>query len=336
MLPVMRLPTSPIVFAALLCASALPAQGVAIPYFESFESPTWPGAEWTRTYSNAAFGRILALAPSTVSPDGGLAASFDVTTSSNVSTNELTLAVDLAATPGAMLEYWAKETADETDVEDGLFINDGVALTWVKVVDHATLTSTWVGITVNLASVATANGLSVTSNFKIRFSQRDNFPTPTDGVQIDGIRITEPLTGQPNSAAAALDVNASAAGAGVNGPFFATASPGGLLVFTVQGAPNVPYILAAGPLLMNNAVIPGVGSLDVGQLGGANLSDVVIVLDGTQPGFLNSLAHTDAAGGSVLTFSMPPAPAGPWLAFQAALVDGPTITLSAATLVTVP
>jgi hypothetical protein len=327
--------------ATLACASALLAQGVPIPYYESFESPSWPGPEWTITLGNPAFGRVQAVAPIPVSPDGGLAANFDVSASPNESTNELTITIDLAAAPAAILKYWAKETADESHFEDGLFLNDGVNPAWVKAIDHAILASGWAEITVNLAAVAGANGLAITPAFKIRFSQRDNFPTPSDGLQVDGIRILEPPNGQPNSATAFLDVNdgintsGQPATPGVPGPFFADAVPGGPVTFKIQGVPNQPYALAAGPLNANNAIFPAFGSLDLGLLGPASLVDVQIVLDGAAPGFLNSLAKTDPTGSSVLTFSLPSLPPGPWLAFQAAVFNGPALTLTAATRISV-
>ena len=317
------------------------AQGVAIPYSESFESLTWPGPEWTLAMSDPA-GRIQAVVPSPISPNGGRAASFDVSTGGPFSTNTLTIAVDLAASPTAVLQYWAKETNDEANPEDGLFLNDGVGPAWVKVVDHATLTASWVQITVNLAAQAGANGLAVTSGFLVRFSQRDNNPVPSDGLQIDGVRFLLPPDGQANSAAGSLDVNGglNALGqpstAGNAGPFFAQATPGGPIVFTVAGPPGVPWILAAGPLHTHNALFPGIGSLDVGLLGAGDLSDVAIVLDGTAPGFLNSLADVGPSGSSVLTFTLPALPPGPWLAFQAAVLNLPSITLTAATQVTVP
>ena len=327
---------------ASICALAVRGQGVAIPYSESFESPSWPGPEWTIVLSDPGFGRIQALPQSPPSPDGGLAATFDVSASGFFSTNTLTIAVDLAAAPSALLLYWAKETGDETHPEDGLFLNDGVSAAWPKVVDHATLTSNWTEITVGLAALAAQNGLAVTSDFRIRFSQRDNGPVPIDGLQIDGVRIVVPPDGQSNSAAASLDVNGGVnvlgqgAAAGIAGPFFASCAPGSPLVFSLQGPPNVPYLIAAGALNPHNVVFPGVGSLDLGLLGIANLSDVVIVLDGTAGGFLNSLARTGPSGASVLTFTMPALPSGPWITFQAALVNAPSITLSAAFQVSVP
>jgi hypothetical protein len=339
-----RLPSFRPLAAVLLTsifALAARGQGVAIPYSESFEGPSWPGPEWTIVLGDPGFGRILALPQSPPSPDGGLAATFDVSATGVFSTNTLTIAVDLSAAPSALLLYWAKETGDEPHPEDGLFLNDGIAGAWPKVVDHATLGSGWTEITVSLAALGTQNGLAVTSDFRIRFSQRDNSPVPIDGLQIDGVRIVVPPDGQSNSAAASLNVNGGTnalgqgAAAGLAGPFFASCASGSSLVFSVQGPPSVPYLIVAGALNPHNVVFPGVGSLDLGLLGIADLSDVTIVLDGTAPGFLNSLAWTGPSGTSALTFTMPAAPVGPWITFQAAIVNAPSITLTAAFQVSV-
>ena len=251
--------------------------------------------------------------------------------------------MDLAAAPSALLLYWAKETGDETHPEDGLFLNDGVARGLAEGRrprdPHARAGPRSRS---SLAALAAQNGLAVTSDFRIRFSQRDNFPVPIDGLQIDGVRILVPPDGQSNSAAASLDVNGGlnalgqGAAAGLAGPFFASCAPGWPLVFTVQGPPNVPYLLAAGPLNPHNVVFPGVGSLDLGLLGIADLSDVAIVLDGTAPGFLNSLAWTGPSGASVLTFSCPPLPVRTVDHVPGGVVNVPSITLTAATQVTVP
>src|SRR4029078_13289099 len=45
----------PFIVCVSFCSLLAPGQGVAVPYVESFESPTWPGPEWTITISNPAF-----------------------------------------------------------------------------------------------------------------------------------------------------------------------------------------------------------------------------------------------------------------------------------------
>jgi hypothetical protein len=317
-------------------ASLCLAQGVTVPYVESFESPTWPGTEWALAFSDPV-GRIQALTPSPASPVGGLAAHFDTNTNSVFSTNSLTLAVDLTGAPAVSLLYWAKETSDETHPEDGLFLAASAAGPFVKVVDHATLTSSWQSILVDLNSVAAANGLALGAGFQIRFQQRDNFPSNSDGLQIDGVSLAFTPTGQANATDAAMTLNGgrndlgAPANAGTPGPFFASAAPGAPFNLAVSGPANRPYALLMGPLGPDNVVLP-FGSLDLGLGGASNLFDVVILLDGNQPGFLNQLANTGPTGASTFSTTTPALPPGVWTAFQALVfVDPVTIKFTAAT-----
>jgi hypothetical protein len=321
--------------AAVATAAICLGQGVSVPFVDQLDAPGFPGAGWTITTTDPV-GRIQLVAPSVLSPAGGLAAQFDVSTSNIFSTNALTLGVDLSGGGTFVLKYWAREVADETHVEDGLFLAATPAGPFVKVVDHATLTATWIEISVDLTAAAAANGLALGSNFQVRFQQRDNFPAPSDGLQIDSVRIESVVTGQANAADAGFDVNnglngfGQAAGPGVAGPFFASGAPGAALVFEFTGPPNRPYALLAGPLNIGNLSVPPFGSLDIGLLG-ANLSDVVIILDGTQPGYFNALANTGPAGVSTLQLAVPSLPPGVWTAFQALVfVDAVTAKLTAA------
>lgn len=90
---------------------------------------------------------------------------------------------------------------------------------------------------------------------------------------------------------------------------------GQALVFVVGGNPGLPYILLRGPLAVGTLSFGG-EQLDLGPL-----PQVQVLLDGTQPGFLNSLANT-GAGSTALAFVLPPNQAtGSLQAFQAAVVD---------------
>ena len=135
-----------------------------------------------------------------------------------------------------------------------------------------------------------------------------------------------PDTGQANSAAASLFVNAGTnlngegAFPGIPGPFFTSGSIGGPLTFMFSGPPSSGVILAMGALNRNNVVFPGVGSLDIGLLG-LNLSDVMVLLDGVSgSSFLDQLANTGPLGSATLGFTIPPFPLGIAGTFQAAVV----------------
>ena len=192
-----------------------------------------------------------------------------------------------------------------------------------------------------LAALAAQNGLAVTSNFRIRFSQRDNSPVPIDGLQIDGVRIVVPPDGQSNSGAApSTSTAAQRARTGRRGRV-----RGALLRLVRSG-------LAAGVLR------PGASERPLPHRGRISQPAQRLVpggrFAGRRPprhreferrrdrarrngaGLLNSLAWTGPSGASVLTFTMPALPSGPWITFQAAMVNAPSITLTAAFQVSVP
>ncbi len=325
--------------AALMVAATAVAclgQGVAVPFVDQLDAPGFPAAGWTITTTDPV-GRIMLVAPSVLSPAGGLAAQFDVTTNNIFSTNALTLSIDLSGSATYILKYWARETSDEAHIEDGLFLASAPAGSFVKVVDHQTLTGTWVEIVVDLNAAAASNGLTLGSDFQIRFQQRDNFMAPTDGLQIDSVRVDTVASGQANASNAALDVNNGlntlglGAGPGIGGPFFASAAVGAPLIFEITGPPNRPYALLVGPLNVGNLPAPPFGTLDLGLLGPGSIADVAIVLDGTQPGFFNALANTGPNGISVLQLATPALPPGVWTSFHAfVFVDAVTAKLTAA------
>ncbi len=147
-----------------------------------------------------------------------------------------------------------------------------------------------------------------------------------------------PDVGQANAADAALsmggavNLNSQPAFNGVNGPFFATLAPGSTLALTWSGQPSRPLAIAFGPLNRNNAIFPGVGSLDIGLNGAGNLSDVSIVLDGLNPvTFMDAFANTGPLGSRTVSFTVPAFTPGVVGTFQAAvLTAGLTFKLTAA------
>lgn len=128
---------------------------------------------------------------------------------------------------------------------------------------------------------------------------------------VDNLVVTGPCptTGQPNSPAASLLVN----GLGnnpCNAPFAQTLTQPGTLTLSWSGPAFSPFALFAStpaPLSFNAGCI---GYVDVG-LGGLTL-----VLDGAQPGLLNSLCHLNGSGTATLSFSTSNLPAGLFAAIQ--------------------
>ena len=298
----------------------------SLPYTQDFNAGLPTTGDWSFTSENS-FGRIRAFTDGDFSPlSGGDAMVMDSTTSSNYVTNDAVLFVDASAATALVLKFYHKETADEDDPEDGVFIADGT--TEFKVHSFTGNVPNWTEITVDLAAAATTGGVNLTSTFQIIFRQRDNFPTPTDGHFIDDIRVIAPGpadVGQPNTATASLNFPGSLDRDGLdptlgqNGPFFINKSAGDLLEMEVQGSPGKVFAIIVGTLNRNNFVHANIGSLDVG-FGGAtqDFSDLQAWIDGNRSNVgLDSLGITRADGSQYFGFTMPAGiPTGVFFTFQ--------------------
>ena len=174
-----------------------------LPYSQNFNGGLPPAGSGGWAYaSDNAFGRIQTGQSGVVSPgSGGDALTMDSNTDGNFVTNSATLVVDLASSNGGTLTYWIKETADEDHPEDGLWFSDGGPDVLIQA--HTGVFTTWTQYTIDLNQAAAANGLSLTSNFRITWRQRDNFEIPTDGHLVDDIDL------QPNSPTFSLAVSST-------------------------------------------------------------------------------------------------------------------------------
>lgn len=292
---------------------------VTAPYTEDFTNAL--GSEWL--LSSETGGRIQITTPTDgggSSPDSGGNAMIMDSIGGNFATNTAQLFVDFLSSPSMLLTYNFRETGDEDDPEDGVFLSDGS--TTVQVVSHNGASGAWAKFTVDIGAEITANGLNPAGGIEIIFSQRDNFDVPTDGGLFDDISLLIPDTGQPNGPLASLDINRGTnvfgltAAHGVAGPFFAD---GDTLEIEFGGQPLQPFLLLTGPLNRNNVVIPATGSIDIGS--DPTLSDVGILLNGLEPGFFNSFAFLDATGFSALSFGLPGIAPGTVLAFQGIVLN---------------
>jgi PKD repeat protein len=179
-----------------------PVTPAALPYSQDFSGGLPGGGEWGFSSDDPA-GSITTGSTGTASPISGspslmMASSID---GGPYVTNDAVLHVDLSGTSAASLSYWFKETNDEDHPEDGVFLSDGT--TEVLAVSHNGASQNWTQYNVDIAAVAAAGGLSLTSDFRIIFRQNDNYTVPTDGAIIDDISVTgsgtPALTGTPSS-----------------------------------------------------------------------------------------------------------------------------------------
>lgn len=159
------------------------------------------GAQWTSS-SSAAGGRIqITGAQGTAA--GSFAMLMDTTTSGTNIRNQADWTVNLSGLTAATLQFSHSSYGDETHTMPVSFAGtsntDGVAISangtnWFRVWSPtATQTAAqWFTQTIDLAAAASAAGISLGANFKIRFQQYDNNPIPSDGRGYDSIAVLVP------------------------------------------------------------------------------------------------------------------------------------------------
>src|SRR5262249_6342233 len=108
--------------------------------------------------------------------------------------------INLAGLQQASLSFSHIQFSDEADSLPTDFTGhangDGVAISddgnrWHTVL-NAPLDSSWTTATFDLVAAAAAAGMTLSSNFQIKFQQYDNFDYPTDGRAYDNIQISLP------------------------------------------------------------------------------------------------------------------------------------------------
>ena len=167
-----------------------PAVYATLPYSTGFESGSLD-QHWNTQSSNG-FGRIQVS-----SANGPQAGSFHLTmdsnTNSNFVQNESWLHLDLSGETQVELSFQWKEFGDETHTQDGVFFSDNGGASFVKVQDlngQSFTNNTWQSFTLDLDQLASANGLSLSGTFVVKFQQYDNFGITTDGHAYDEISVT--------------------------------------------------------------------------------------------------------------------------------------------------
>lgn len=116
-------------------------------------------------------------------------------TSGSLTTNFLDLHLDLSSYEQVELSFQLKDTDDETHTEDGLFFSDDGGNNFKKV--YGFNVGRWVDVygklpPIDIDHLASENGLSLSSNFVIRFQQHDDGEFGTDGIYLDDVLVTSP------------------------------------------------------------------------------------------------------------------------------------------------
>ncbi|RKZ78596.1 MAG: hypothetical protein DRR19_26175 [Candidatus Parabeggiatoa sp. nov. 1] len=113
-------------------------------------------------------------------------------------TNALDLHLDLSSYEQVDLSFWFKDQADDTQEQDGIWFSDDGGASFHKV--YSFEVSNWSDVwgqlpPIDVAQLATENGLKLTNQFVIRFQQygSGNFSEGyTDGIFLDDISVTSP------------------------------------------------------------------------------------------------------------------------------------------------
>lgn len=163
---------------------------------DNFESGGLDG-DWV-TSSTDSGGRIVVT--NSFAANGSTNSLFmDQTNTATYNLNEAVYTVDLSGATSPTLSFYHAEWGDETDTLPNSFSGssngDGVAISADGTNWHTVLTGTdsangvWNFVAVDLAAEAASAGISLGSNFKIKFQQYDNYPYDSDGRAYDEINI---------------------------------------------------------------------------------------------------------------------------------------------------
>ena len=170
---------------------------------EDFEAGSLDG-QWT-TSSSDPQGRIQVTGAYGTAA-GGFALWMDRTPSGSSTLNEAIWTVDLSGITNATLSFSHAEFSDEeTSLPtnftgsvngDGVSISDD-GVNWHTVLNATSLPSgTWQPVSIDLADEAASAGMTLGTNFQIKFQQYDNFPLTTDGRGYDEIVISVPAAAE--------------------------------------------------------------------------------------------------------------------------------------------
>ncbi len=104
------------------------------------------------------------------------------------STNSMDLLMYLEDYTDVSLKFRHRESGDEPHAGDGIFIsNDNTTFTQIYALDTAS--TAWQNVTLDIDALASANSITLSNPFVIRFQQVDNYGWPTDGREFDDIKV---------------------------------------------------------------------------------------------------------------------------------------------------
>lgn len=172
-------------YAAVNAARELNCTYSTLPYSTGFESGL--DENWTM-YESHKYGRCVR--SSDHSPhSGSYHITMDVIENNNYNTNEAWMHLNLSGKSNVELEFWWKETSDETHTADGVYISDDGGDSFTKIYNLSGGSSTYSKVTIDLSDEISDASLSHSSTFVVKFQQYDNYTMTIDGIAIDDINV---------------------------------------------------------------------------------------------------------------------------------------------------
>jgi len=159
----------------------------SLPYSTGFEGGAFD--EYWVIYEGAE-GRVQVTSSNTPRTGSYHMTMDDYYSGGSYSQNEAWLKVDVAGYGNVDLSFWWKEYYDETHTQDGIYFSDNGGSSFTKVYSLSGGSSSWQQINLDVDNLCSTYGLSLTSNFVIKFQQYDNYPISSDGMCFDDISVT--------------------------------------------------------------------------------------------------------------------------------------------------
>lgn len=162
----------------------------SLPYSIGFESGL--DENWTM-YESHRYGRCVRSSDHTPNT-GSYHLTMDVIENNNYNTNEAWMHLNLSGKSNVTLQFWWKETSDETHTADGVYISDDGGDNFAKIYNLSGGSSTYSKVTIDLSDEISNASLSHSSTFVVKFQQYDNYTMTIDGIAIDDIDVCTPMS----------------------------------------------------------------------------------------------------------------------------------------------
>ena len=175
-----------------------------LPFCDDFEVPSL-GSVWTRSFADLT--NTLATVPtrpsniveitSDIGVNGSRAVRMGKECSDGPATNALDLHLDLLGLGQVTMTFKIQDRNDETQADDALYFSDNGGVSFKKVFsfDFTNTSNVYTDYTIDIDNLATANNLTLSSTFIVRFQQHGNNTLPSnDGIYLDMVCVTG-LTG---------------------------------------------------------------------------------------------------------------------------------------------